>query len=62
MHRYKACDQRVKERIVDIALNGSGIRDTARVLSVAIGTEITTLKKSMQFAQGKLEKVIILKS
>jgi transposase-like protein len=35
----------MKERIVDMALNGSGIRDTSRVLSVAIGTVITTLKK-----------------
>ena len=44
-HRYKAYEQGIKERIVDMALNGSGIRDTSRVLSVAIGTVITTLKK-----------------
>ncbi|HDV5714118.1 TPA: IS1-like element transposase [Legionella pneumophila] len=37
MHRYKACEQEVKECIVDMALNDSGIRDTARVLSVAVG-------------------------
>jgi transposase len=60
VHRYKACEQGIKECIVDMALNGSGVRDTARVLSVAVGTVITTLKKSMQFDQGKLEKVIIL--
>ena len=44
-HSYKAYDRGMKERIVDMALNGSGIRDTSRVLSVAIGTVITTLKK-----------------
>jgi len=42
---YKAYDRGMKERIVDMALNGSGIRDTSRVLSVAVGTVITTLKK-----------------
>ena len=44
-HRYKACKTGTKEQIVDMALNGSGVRDTARVLSVAINTVITTLKK-----------------
>ena len=58
-HRYKACDQGIRERIVDMALNGSGIRDTARVLSVAIGTVITTIKKSMQLGQSELEHVAI---
>ena len=47
-HRYIACEKGVKDRIVDMALNGSGIRDTARVLSVAVGTVITTIKKSLQ--------------
>jgi len=44
-YRYKAREHGVKDRIVDMALNGSGVRDTARVLSVALGTVITTLKK-----------------
>ena len=35
----------VKRRMVDMALNGSGIRDTARVLGVSPTTVITTLKK-----------------
>jgi len=30
----------------DMALNGSGIRDTARVLGVSPTTVLTTLKKS----------------
>ena len=35
----------VKRQIVEMALNGSGIRDTARVLRVSPTTVITTLKK-----------------
>ena len=35
----------VKQRIVDMALNGSGIRDTARVLGVSPTTVIETIKK-----------------
>jgi transposase-like protein len=34
----------VKRQIVDLALNGSGIRDTARVLGVNPTTVLTTLK------------------
>ncbi len=44
-HKYKAYDKGVKQRIVDMAMNGSGIRDTARVLSVAINTVMSTIKK-----------------
>jgi insertion element IS1 protein InsB len=35
----------VKQQIVDMALNGSGIRDTARVLRISPTTVISTLKK-----------------
>lgn len=35
----------VKEQIVDMALNGSGIRDTARVLQISTTTVINELKK-----------------
>src|SRR6266478_8106500 len=38
----------VKQPMVDMALNGSGIRDTARVLRVSPTTVITTLKKKRQ--------------
>jgi transposase-like protein len=34
-----------KQQMVDMALNGSGIRDTARVLGVSPTTVMTTLKK-----------------
>ena len=32
-HRYNACGQGVKERIVDMAMNGSGVRDTVQKIS-----------------------------
>jgi insertion element IS1 protein InsB len=35
----------VKQQMVEMTLNGSGIRDTARVLGVSPTTVITTLKK-----------------
>ncbi|WP_250124852.1 IS1-like element transposase [Chroococcidiopsis sp. CCMEE 29] len=36
----------VKQKIVDMAVNGSGVRDTARVLHVSPATVIRELKKS----------------
>lgn len=45
VHRYHACEKGVRERMLDMALNGSGVRDTARVLSVGVSTVIKTLKK-----------------
>ena len=41
----------VKQQMVDMALNGSGIRDTARVLRVSPTTVISTLKKKIQALQ-----------
>lgn len=38
----------VKEKNTEMAFNGSGIRDTARVLKVSINTVIRTLKNSRQ--------------
>ncbi len=35
----------VKKQIIDMALNGSGIRDTARVLNVSPSTVISEIKK-----------------
>jgi transposase-like protein len=36
----------VKQQIVDMAMNGSGIRDTGRVLGISPTTVIKELKKS----------------
>ncbi len=39
------CLPEIESKVVDMALNGSGIRDTARVLDVAPPTVIKELKK-----------------
>ena len=39
------CVPGITEKIVDMAVNGSGIRDTARVLGVSQGTVIQAIKK-----------------
>ena len=41
----KGCLPEVKEKIVEMALNGSGIRDTSRVLNISITTVLSELKK-----------------
>jgi transposase len=43
---YRAYEPDIKEQIVEMAMNGSGIRDTARVLGIAKNTVLSTLKKS----------------
>ncbi len=45
-YRYKAYEPGVKEQVVEMAINGSGIRDTARVLHINKNTVIATLKKN----------------
>jgi insertion element IS1 protein InsB len=51
----------VKQQMVDMALNGSGIRDTARVLRVSPTTVINTLKKKesglQQVNEGLLQRL-----
>jgi transposase-like protein len=46
--------RQVKEQIVDMAMNGSGIRDTARVLHVSTSTVIQEFKKSHLLQQVNL--------
>ena len=43
-YRYKAYETGVKEQAVEMAINGSGIRDTSRVLGISKSTVIGTLK------------------
>jgi len=43
---YRAYEPGVKDQLVEMAMNGSGIRDTARVLGIGKGTVIAALKKS----------------
>ena len=47
----------VKKKIIEMAMNGSGVRDTARVLNVSTATVINELKKKeseLQFVNEKL--------
>ena len=54
-YRYTAYQAGIKEKIVDMAINGSGVRDTARVLKISKGTVISALKKSLR-SQSKLTR------
>ena len=44
-YSYKACEPGMTEKIVEMAINAGGIRDTARVLKINKNTVINTLKK-----------------
>ena len=44
-YQYKACEPGMTEKIVEHAINSSGVRDTARVLKINKNTVINTLKK-----------------
>jgi transposase-like protein len=44
-YSYRGQSPAVKEQIVDMAMNASGIRDTARVLHISTTTVMTELQK-----------------
>ncbi|WP_077920568.1 IS1-like element transposase [Spirosoma sp. 209] len=41
----RACQPGIKEQVIDMALNGSGIWDTAPLLRINMNTVMSTLKK-----------------
>lgn len=41
----------IKDQIIEMALNGSGIRDTSRVLNISINTVLSELKKKKPFSK-----------
>ena len=43
--KYKACAPGVREQIIDMAMNSSGTRDTARTLGVSKDTVTSALKR-----------------
>jgi transposase-like protein len=43
----------IRRQVVDMAINGSGVRDTARVLRISPTTVIAVLKKSRHAATGQ---------
>src|ERR1700750_468170 len=52
-YAYPGCLPTVKQQIVDMTLNGSGIRDIARVLHVGANTVLRELKKSRRAVPGQ---------
>ena len=44
-YTYRACLPEVKQQMIDMAINGSGMRDTARVLKISRQTLANELKK-----------------
>lgn len=52
-YSYQGCLPTIKKRILDMAVNGSGIRDTARVLNIATDTVLDTLRS----IENKLESI-----
>lgn len=47
-YAYEARKPGVKEKIVEMAMNSSGVRETGRVLNVSYNTVLSTLKNSRQ--------------
>jgi transposase-like protein len=45
-YRYTARKQGVKEQIIELTLNGSGVRDISRVLKINRNTVMSELKKN----------------
>ena len=54
-YRYKAYEPGVKEQVVDRALNGSGVRDTVRVLKISKRHSPQHVKKSRYAGTGQPE-------
>ena len=48
-YSHTAYGSQVKQQISEMAINGSGIRDTARVLGISTTTVMETLKKKVVF-------------
>jgi transposase-like protein len=47
-YRYNACKPGVHEAIIEMTLNGSGVRDIGRVLKISKDTVCFVLKKKRQ--------------
>ena len=47
-YRYNACKKGVKEKIFEMTLNSSGVRDIGRVLSISKNTVTSALKKNFK--------------
>ncbi len=52
-YSYNGYLPEVKKKIIDMSVNGSGIRDTARVLEISQNTVISELKKRIVIGVDK---------
>ncbi|MBV9385449.1 MAG: IS1 family transposase [Chroococcidiopsidaceae cyanobacterium CP_BM_ER_R8_30] len=59
---YPGRTRQVKQQIVEMTLNGSGIRDIARVLHVSTATVIQELKKNPTTAKRQSESIKLASS
>ncbi len=57
-YTYNGKIPEVKDKIIDMTLNGSGIRDTARVLSISTATVILDLKKT-EFSLQSVNRTLL---
>jgi insertion element IS1 protein InsB len=48
----------IKRQIIDMSLNGSGIRDTARVLKISPSTVIEELKKKIRNSNKSTKRLL----
>ena len=55
-YAYPGCLPTVKQQIVEMTLNGSGIRDIVRVLQVGPNTVLKELKKSGRSLAGQHQR------
>jgi transposase-like protein len=51
-YRNRGCLPEVKQQIVDMSLNASGIRETARVLRISTDTVLRELRKKRLWSQS----------
>lgn len=54
-YSYPGRSREVKQKIVDMSMNGSGVRNISRVLHVSTATVIQELKKRASTKPGKFE-------
>src|SRR5215467_3847895 len=54
-YRNRGCLPEVKHTIIDMSLNASGVRDTARVLRISTDTVLSELKKK-EVALGSVNR------
>jgi len=54
-YRYKAWEPGVREKIIEMAINGSGTRDTGRVLKISKDTVTNVLKKKREASSKSIQ-------